>query len=428
MLNSFKTFLRSFLDNLTVIFHKSFKLNWFYLIHMNEQGLSEKEIFSYLENVKSEDTDYYRVLSSMCTHPHKIAVEAHRLFIEANLGDPGLFAGVRRLENEVIRMLGELLHAQSIEAPSGNSYGSSACGYLTTGGTESNIQAVRSMKNLATAGRKKLGQTPNIVIPESAHFSFDKVADMMGIEIRRAPLDSEFKVDTESVKNLIDVNTIGLVGIAGNTEFGQIDPIEKLAKLALENELFLHVDAAFGGFVIPFLENPYPFDFKIPGVTSIAIDPHKMGLSTIPSGALLFRSPSFLDSLKVSTPYLTTKAQFTLTGTRSGASAAATYAVMKHLGREGYIKNVQYCMRLTNKMVEEARKLGFEPLIEPVMNVVALRVPNPDLVREQLLKKFGWNVSITRDPRSLRLVLMPHNTTQDVEEFLQDLKKVTAEL
>ena len=395
---------------------------------MNEQGLSEKEIFSYLENVKSEDTDYYRVLSSMCTHPHKIAVEAHRLFIEANLGDLGLFAGAHSLEKEVIRMLGELLHAPSVEIPLEESCESSVCGYLTTGGTESNIQAVRGMKNVITAGKKELGKIPNIVIPESAHFSFDKVADMMGIEVRRALLDSEFKVDPASVESLMDANTIGLVGIAGNTEFGQVDPVEELAKLAREHEIFLHIDAAFGGFVIPFLENPYPFDFKVPGVTSIAIDPHKMGLSTIPSGALLFRSPSFLDSLKVSTPYLTTKEQFTLTGTRSGASAAATYAVMKHLGREGYVKNVQYCMQLTAKLVEEARKLGFEPLLEPVMNVVALRVPSPDLVRDQLLRKFGWNVSITRTPRSLRLVLMPHNTARDVEEFLQDLKKVTAEL
>ena len=395
---------------------------------MNEQGLPENEIFSYLENVKSEDTDYYRVLSSMCTRPHKIAVEAHRLFIEANLGDLGLFAGAHRLEREVIGMLGELLHAQSVEIPSGESGENSVCGYLTTGGTESNIQAVRGMKNLVTMGRKKPDEILNIVIPESAHFSFDKVANMMGIEVKRALLDSEFKVDISSVKSLIDANTIGLVGIAGNTEFGQVDPIEELAKLALENELFLHIDAAFGGFVIPFLENPHSFDFKIPGVTSIAIDPHKMGLSTIPSGALLLRSPSFLDSLKVNTPYLTTKAQFTLTGTRSGASAAATYAVMKHLGREGYRKNVQYCMQLTAKLVKEARKLGFEPLIEPVMNVVALKVPNPDLVRKQLLRKFGWNVSITRNPRALRLVLMPHNSDSDVEEFLQDLKKVIAEL
>lgn len=395
---------------------------------MNEQGLPENEIFSYLENVKSEDTDYYRVLSSMCTRPHKIAVEAHRLFIEANLGDLGLFAGAHRLEREVIGMLGELLHAQSVEIPSGESGENSVCGYLTTGGTESNIQAVRGMKNLVTMGRKKPDEVLNIVIPESAHFSFDKVGNMMGIEVKRALLDSEFKVDISSVKSLIDANTIGLVGIAGNTEFGQVDPIEELAKLALENKLFLHIDAAFGGFVIPFLENPHSFDFKIPGVTSIAIDPHKMGLSTIPSGALLLRSPSFLDSLKVNTPYLTTKAQFTLTGTRSGASAAATYAVMKHLGREGYRKNVQYCMQLTAKLVKEARKLGFEPLIEPVMNVVALKVPNPDLVREQLLRKFGWNVSITRNPRALRLVLMPHNSDSDVEEFLQDLKKVIAEL
>jgi len=395
---------------------------------MNEQGLSEREIFSYLENAKSEDTNYYRVLSSMCTHPHKIAVEANRLFIEANLGDLGLFAGARRLEQEVIRMLGELLHAPSIDVSSGNSCKSSVCGYLTTGGTESNIQAVRGMKNLVTAGKNGFKGTPNIVIPESAHFSFDKVADMMGIEVRRASLDSEFRVDLASVEKLINANTIGLVGIAGNTEFGQIDPIDKLSDIALENELFLHVDAAFGGFVIPFLDKPQPFDFKVPGVTSIAIDPHKMGLSTIPSGALLFRSPSFLDSLKVSTPYLTTKAQFTLTGTRSGASAAATCAVMKYLGYEGYRKNVQYCMHLTSKMVSEARKAGFEPLIEPVMNVVALKVPNPDLVREQLLKRFGWNVSITRTPRALRLVLMPHNSPEDIELFLQDLKKVIAEI
>ncbi len=395
---------------------------------MNYQGLSEKKIFSYLETVKSEDTDYYRVLSSMCTHPHKIAVEAHRLFIETNLGDFGLFAGAHRLEKEVIRMLGELLHAPSLEIFSGESSENSVSGYLTTGGTESNIQAIRGMKNFVIAGNKKLGETPNIVIPESAHFSFDKVADMMGIEVRRALLDSEFKVDTACVEGLIDNSTIGLVGIAGSTEFGQVDPIEKLAKLALENELFLHVDAAFGGFVIPFLEKSYPFDFKIPGVTSIAIDPHKMGLSTIPSGALLFRSPSFLDSLKVNTPYLTTKSQYTLTGTRSGASAAATYAVMKHLGREGYVKNVQYCMKLTTKTVNDIRKFGFETLLEPTMNVVALRISDPDRVREQLLSKFGWNVSITRAPRCLRLVLMPHNTAQDIKEFLQDLKKVTSEL
>ncbi|HNW38425.1 MAG TPA: pyridoxal-dependent decarboxylase, partial [Methanosarcina vacuolata] len=152
-----------------------------------------------MEDVKSEDTDYYRVLSSMCTHPHRIAIEAHRLFIEANLGDLGLFAGAHRLEQEVIQMLGELLHAQSVEIPSGDSCESSVCGYLTTGGTESNIQAIRGMKNLVTEDGKKSGEILNIVVPESAHFSFDKVANMMGIKVKRALLDSEFRVDIASV-------------------------------------------------------------------------------------------------------------------------------------------------------------------------------------------------------------------------------------
>ncbi|MDD3043561.1 MAG: tyrosine decarboxylase MfnA [Methanosarcinaceae archaeon] len=378
---------------------------------MNEQGLSEKKIFSLLKGAKSEDMDYYKVLSSMCTHPHRIALEAHRLFLEANLGDLGLFPGTHGLENEVIKMLGELLHAPM------------ACGYLTTGGTESNIQAVRAMKNLGVARRPHI-KTPNIVVPDSAHFSFDKVANMLGVEVRRAALTPEFQVDIACMEKLIDEESVGLVGIAGNTEFGQVDPIEEISELALERELFLHIDAAFGGFVLPFMEKTYPFDFDIKGVTSIAIDPHKMGLSTIPSGALLARSPVFLDCLRVDTPYLTTKTQSTLTGTRSGAAAVATYAVMKYLGREGYRKSVEYCMTLTGAVIKGAREIGIEPLLEPVMNVVALAVPEPDRVRETLLDKFGWHVSITRKPRGLRLVLMPHTSPEDIDEFLKDLKTV----
>ncbi|MDD2438931.1 MAG: tyrosine decarboxylase MfnA [Methanosarcinaceae archaeon] len=390
---------------------------------MNEQGFSEKDIFSLLKRAKSKDTDYHKVLSSMCTSPHKIALEAHKMFLEANLGDLGLFSGTHSLEKEVITMLGNLLHAPL------------ACGYMTTGGTESNIQAVRAMKNLGTT-KKPFIKNPNIVVPDSAHFSFDKVANMLGVEVRRAALTSKFQVDISSMEKLIDKETVGLVGIAGNTEFGQVDPIENISKLALERELFLHVDAAFGGFVLPFIDPTlkkaaFPFDFAVKGVTSIAIDPHKMGLSTIPSGALLFRFPNFLDCLRVDTPYLTTKTQSTLTGTRSGAAAAATYAVMKHLGREGYRKNVAYCMALTFKLVKgvrELRELNVELLLEPIINVVTLRLREPARVRQILLEKFGWHISITRKPQALRLVLMPHTTPEDIDIFLKDLKTVLEEL
>jgi len=369
---------------------------------MNQKGLSEKEVLTLLNSARKKDTSYDKVLSAMCTRPHPLAVKAHMQFIESNLGDYGLFSGTKEFEGKVVRMIGALLGDAN------------ACGYITTGGTESNIQALRTARNLSKKAR------PNMIVPASAHFSFDKVADILGIEIRKALLDSEFKVDIDSVGALIDDNTIALVGIAGSTEFGQVDPIDKLSKLALSNNLFLHVDAAFGGFVLPFLDKKYDFDFSIKGVTSITADPHKMGLSTIPAGGLLFREEACLLPLEIDTPYLTIRAQHSLTGTRSGAAVAAAYAVMTHLGREGYKKIVKRCISMTHSLVGGARGLGIKPLIEPVMNIVALDVPNLDEVRKKLRDK-GWNTSITRSPRAMRLIIMPHLSEDAVEMFISDL-------
>lgn len=369
---------------------------------MNQKGCPEKEVLALLEKAMQKDTSYYKVLSAMCTKPHPIAVKAHMQFIASNMGDFGLFQGTKELEEKVIKMMGGMLG-------DGN-----ACGYITTGGTESNIQALRTARNM---GKK---EHPNMIVPDSAHFSFDKIADLLGIEIRKAQLDAEFKVDEASVADQIDKNTIALVGIAGSTEFGQIDPIDRLAKLAISNNLFLHIDAAFGAFVIPFLDKKYDFDFSVKGVTSITADPHKMGMSTIPAGGLLFREEECLLPLEIDTPYLTIRKQHSLAGTRSGASVAGAYAVMKHLGRDGYKKIVKRCMKMTDRLVEGTRKLGVEPLIEPVMNIVALDVPGLDEVRKKLRAK-GWITSITRNPKAMRLILMPHLGEEIIELFISDL-------
>jgi tyrosine decarboxylase/aspartate 1-decarboxylase len=371
---------------------------------MNQKGLTDKEVLALLDNAMQKDTSYEKVLSAMCTMPHPIAVKAHMKFIQSNMGDFGLFSGTRELEEKVIKIMGGMLGDAK------------ACGYVTTGGTESNIQALRTARNLS----KKMH--PNVVVPASAHFSFDKIADLLRIEIRKASLDEEFKVDIDSVKALIDENTIALVGIAGSTEFGQIDPINELAEVALSNNLFLHVDAAFGGFVIPFLDKKYDFDFSVKGVTSITADPHKMGLSTIPAGGLLFRDEACLLPLEIDTPYLTVRAQHSLAGTRSGAAVAAAYAVMVHLGIEGYKKIVGRCIKMTRRLVKGVKEFGVEPMIEPVMNIVALDVPDLDKVRKKLRSK-GWITSITRAPRAMRLIIMPHLSEEAIELFISDFKE-----
>jgi tyrosine decarboxylase/aspartate 1-decarboxylase len=373
---------------------------------MRDKGLPEDAVMRILEETRARDYCYDRFFSTMCTLPHPIAVKAHDMFLETNLGDPGLFPGMADLEEKVVQMLGEMLGCPG------------ASGYVSTGGTESNIQAIRAARN--EAGRRD----GNIVVPASAHFSFDKIGDLLCLEVRKAKLDESLKVDLSSVQSLLDKNTVALVGIAGTTEFGQVDPIPELAAMAEQRGIHLHVDAAFGGFVLPFLDKKFAWDFSVPGVSSITIDPHKMGMSTIPAGGLLFRGSECISALETDTHYLTRPKQASLTGTRSGAAAAATYAVMMHLGRDGFREMVDYCMDLTHYLVKGAREIGVLPVIDPIMNVVALRVADPAKVREELMDR-DWHVSMTREPnRALRLILMRHMSRENIDLFLGDVQEI----
>ncbi len=354
-----------------------------------------------LSEIRDKDIPYSRVLSSMCTVPHPIAVEAHKMFLETNLGDPGIFLGTVELEEKLISILGDILHNPN------------ASGYICSGGTEANIQAIRAAKNI--------NKGKHIIVPRSAHFSFEKVANMLGLEIRKAKLNERFEVDTSHVEKLLDQDTASIVGVAGTTEMGQIDPIEDLSDIAVEKGVPLHVDAAFGGLIIPFMDQAIPFDFQLKGVTSITIDPHKMGMATIPSGGIFFRDESYINALAIETPYLTSQRQITLTGTRPGTGVASAYAVLKHLGKEGMKDLVEKCLHTTRLLVKEMKQLGFEPIIDPPMNVACFGTENCEKIKEELYKK-RWIVSTIREPRAIRLIVMPHVDEETIESFISDLK------
>jgi tyrosine decarboxylase/aspartate 1-decarboxylase len=364
-----------------------------------------------LREYRSKDIPYSRVLSSMCTSPHPYAVEAHMMYLETNLGDPGIFRGTQELEKKLISLLGELLHNRN------------AAGYICSGGTEANIQGIRAARNI----KRERGRDVNIVIPKTAHFSFEKIGDILGVEIRRADVDEEYRVDVGAVEDLIDEKTVAIVGIAGTTELGQIDPVVELSKLAEDRDVELHIDAAFGGLVIPFMEEPYPFDFVNAGVSSITIDPHKMGMATIPSGGILFRDNSYLRALEVETPYLTSKTQFTLTGTRPGTGVASAYAVFKKLGFDGLKQIVAKCLENTGMLVEEMMGVGFEPVIEPVMNVVAFETEKAEIIKEELYR-LDWVISTIRQPKAIRFVIMPHVSEEVIKNFISDFRRVISNL
>ena len=384
---------------------------------MDDKPIDKQDILNELNELHELDHNYSdgRILGSMCTEAHPFAKEVYCKFLDTNLGDPGLFKGTKRIENEVIKSIGELLSLD-------NAYGN-----IVTGGTEANIMAIRAARNHA---RKYKGITDGeIIIPDSAHFSFKKAADMLNLRIVESKLDYNYRIDVESVKDAISDKTVAIVAIAGTTELGLIDPIEEISKIAHENNIYFHVDAAFGGFSIPFLKEigyDLPvFDFSLPGVCSITVDPHKMGLAPIPAGGIIFRKEEYLDVMAVDSPYLTVKTQSTIVGTRLGASSAATYAIMKYFGKEGYCKLASELMDNTKFLAKNLKELGYEIVCEPELNIVAFNHPEMnanDLA--QKLEDLGWKVSVAKCPVAIRVVLMNHIKKNHLEELLKDLKEI----
>lgn len=384
---------------------------------MDEKPIDKEDILKELSEFHKLDYDYSdgRILGSMCTEAHPFAKEVYCKFLDTNLGDPGLFKGTKLIETKVIESIGEFL---SIEKP---------YGHIVTGGTEANLMAIRAARNHA---RKYKGITDGeIIIPASAHFSFKKAADMLNLRIVEANLDENYKIDVESIKKLISDKTVAIVAIAGTTELGLIDPIEEISKIALENNIYFHVDAAFGGFSIPFLRNigfDLPvFDFSLEGVCSITVDPHKMGLAPIPAGGILFREEEYLEVMAVDSPYLTVKTQSTIVGTRLGASSAATYAVMKYFGKEGYSKLAKDLMDNTYFFKESLKDLGYILVCEPELNIVAFNHPTMETNElAEKLEELGWKVSVAKCPVSIRVVLMNHIKLEHLKKLLEDLKEI----
>ncbi|MDH5783829.1 MAG: tyrosine decarboxylase MfnA [Candidatus Bathyarchaeota archaeon] len=384
---------------------------------MHQKGLPKTLVLQQLKSKLKEDFTYDsgKILGSMCTEPHAFAKQVYMKFLEKNLGDPGLFPATAELEKEAIQLLGSLLSNPN------------ARGHFVSGGTEANIIALWAARNLS---REKQNE---VIVPFSAHYSFDKAADLLGLKLIRVKLNERFQVDMTAVKEVIKSKTLAIVGVAGTTDLGIVDPIPELSEIAVEHGLYFHVDAAFGGFVLPFFRElgyaNFDFDFKLPGVCSITVDPHKMGLVPIPAGGILFRNEAIMKSFSVEVPYLAggNTEQSTIVGTRSGASALAVWALLTHLGREGYKAVVERCMSLTWKLAEGIERMDEVSLVtEPVMNIVGIKSNDIDInLLTQKLRERGWAVSLF--PNHIRIAVMPHIKLLHVQSLLKDLKKIVKE-
>ncbi len=347
---------------------------------------------------RSTPQEFDRVLSSMCTRPHPDAQAAAVDFLSTNPGDPATYQAVADLETQAVDLLGEITGLSDPD------------GYIASGGTEANIQAVHAARNLAETDE------PNLVAPESGHFSLTKAAEMLGVELRTIPVDDNYRADLDAVEAAVDDDTVVVVGVAGTTEYGRVDPIAAMTEIAHDTGARMHVDASWGGFILPFTD--YEWSFEDILIDSMAIDPHKFGQAPVPAGGFLARDRETVDALAVETPYLETTSQATLTGTRSGAGVAGALAAMEALWPVGYRQTYHEQMDNADYLASELTARGIET-VEPTLPLVAAELAPATF---EVLRDEGWRISRTASGE-LRIVCMPHVTREGLEAFLSDLDR-----
>lgn len=460
-------------------------------------GTEPMEVMQELHKRVRQLQDYWdgKIFGFPGTRPDLVAREAFRIFTELNpnnIGthtrraptadrEKGAFAGTHDLEREVIYTLATLLSDPPLDVEG------EIDGYIASGGTEANYMGLWVGRNkLRTeAERKGLAGVKDkvcVIAPVSAHYSVIRACDLLGIGVGKwteceaqcalaqknekakkhifnrneqdknkgglvlAKLNENGQVDIEDVRRILDeyekagICSFILVATAGTTMLGAFDPIDELGKLVEEMQhrglnVYLHVDAAFGGLVAPFLDDSYKsipkFDFRVPQVDSITVDPHKFGLVSYPAGVFLCRK-NLQKYVELYVPYIDFMAD-TLIGSRPGAAAAACWAELKHKGFSGFQKRAKTCIQNTHFLYEEITSIdGIEALINPVINVLGITFTDKEIERafESYIRRGKFIVVqewYTQDPaqcprKVYRFVIMDHVSENDIKCFIKGLK------
>ncbi len=343
--------------------------------------------------------------------------QAYLHYMKENPVNPGAFPGLKQMAREVVNMAGQLFHL-----PKGGS------GTFTSGGSESIFLAVLAARNRFQ--KIKPEKQAEIVLPSTAHPSFHKAAHYFGMKIRISPVNRSFQASAQAMQALITENTALLVASAPSFPHGMVDPIAEIGQVAAQHHIPLHVDACVGGFVLPFLKRggvQVPdFDFAVEGVSSLSADLHKYGYAAKGASLVFFRETAlrrksffaFTDwpgGLYGSTH---------ITGSRSGGAIAAAWALMQHLGLEGYTRLAMQAWEARQKILSGLAKFPeLYVLGQPQLTLFALASDQIDMYElADELSAMGWYIERQQAPPSLHFnITATHKKV--AANFLQDLEK-----
>lgn len=347
--------------------------------------------------------------------------DAYSAAIFTNGLSPGAFKSLKKFESEVVAMTASLLGKPD------------AVGNMTSGGTESILMAVKTARDWARATR---GITePEMVAPVTAHPAFDKSAQYLGVKIVHTGLRDDLRADPAAMRRAVTPNTVLLVASAPNYPNGAIDPVPEIAALAQEHGIPCHVDACLGGFLLPFLErigHPVkPWDFRVPGVSSISADCHKYGFAARGASTIIYRDAEYRrhQYFAVTDWPGGLYGSPTMTGSRPGGAIAAAWAVMQHLGQEGYERLARVMLDTTQAFQQGIRETeGLRIVGDPDATVFAFTSDTLDVhAVADALEAGGWHPDRQQNPASLHLMITPAHA-EVAADFIRDLREAVGKV
>jgi glutamate decarboxylase len=327
---------------------------------------------------------------------------------DKNMIDKDEYPATAAIESRCVSMVADLFHAEDLR----DDDPLSATGVSTIGSSEAVMLGGLALKwrwkqRVGSGQHGWRTRTPNLVMGSNVQVVWEKFCRYFEVEPRYLPVEKgRYVITPEQVLDAVDEDTIGVVTILGTTYTGELEPIRQIAaaldKLAADGgvDVPMHIDAASGGFVVPFLHPDLEWDFRLPRVASINVSGHKYGLTYPGIGFVVWRNRESLpEDLVFRVNYLGgDMPTFTLNFSRPGNQIVGQYYNFLRLGRAGYTQVMQSLSQTARWLADELRKgKHFEVISDgSAIPVVAFRLAGEFSFTEfdvsALLRAYGWQV------------------------------------
>ncbi|MDT8417091.1 MAG: pyridoxal-dependent decarboxylase [Lutibacter sp.] len=329
------------------------------------------------------------------------------------------FKGSQELEKEVIQVL-----AVDIFKAKDNEYD----GYIATGGTEANMQALWIYRNIF---KKKYNATLEemvILSSEDTHYSVNKGSNILSVTNVSIPVDFDSREINVSALDTIVKKLIAegkkyfmVISNMATTMFGSVDDPEIYAKILTNHNVpfKIHVDGAFGGFIYPISNRQSTINFENSHISSITIDAHKMLQAPYGTGVFLCRKGLIENVLTKEAQYVDGM-DLTMVGSRSGANAIAVWMILFSYGYYGWFEKISTLLLRTEWFCTQLDELNIAYYRNPFMNIVTIK---SEFVPEHIAQKFGL-VPETHEGGNnwYKVIMMSHVEIDDLSKFVEELK------